>query len=377
MRLAPRLLLIAAVGVVLGVAVELLWPGRGAAGLVALGAGVVAGELLVLRPPDRAALPCSYAVFLVLVRAGSAWEFAAVVLVAEAAALVAREPEPLRQNLRRSLVSALAAFAAWGVYSGVHAAFGTSTTTAVLSALAAAAVAEIAVDDLMNFLATRKLPDPVAGRSADLALIASGVLMSFGYAGTDAHAGIGLWGPVLLSIPLLAAWYSFVRLESIRHTYEQTIAALAIVPELAEVSEPGHAARVADLSVRVGTELGLSRQDLEFLRAAASLHHLGHLCLDDESTLGRPIEADEIAERGAEMLRQTEYLAPAGDFLAVDSQLVGGQILRLTSAYDDITRGNPALARTAIERLALVPGQFDDPRVLLTLERVVVGTGVG
>jgi hypothetical protein len=371
MRLAPRVLLIAAVGVVLGVAAELLWPGRGAAGLIALGAAVVAGELLVLRPPDRAALPCSYAVFLVLVRAGSAWEFAAVVLVAEAAALVSREPEPLRQNLRRSFVSVLAAFAAWGVYSAVHAAFGTSTTTAVLTALAAAAVAEIVVDDLMTFVSTRRLPDPVAGRSVDLALIASGVLMAFGYAGTDVHGGLGLWGPLLLSIPLLAAWYSFVRLEAIRHTYEQTIAALAIVPELADVSEPGHAARVADLSVRVGTELGLSRQDLDFLRAAASLHHLGHLCLDDESTTGRAIEPDEVADKSAEMLRQTEYLAPAGDFLAADSQLVGGQILRLTSAYDDITRGNPALARTAIERLALVPGQFDDPRVLLTLERVV------
>ena len=79
------------------------------------------------------------------------------------------------------------------------------------------------------------------GRSADLALVTGGMLMSVGYRGIGGLEGMGLWGPLLFSIPLLAAWYSFERLASIRRTYEQTISALSVVPELAGLVRAGHA----------------------------------------------------------------------------------------------------------------------------------------
>ena len=58
--------------------------------LVVLGAGVVAGELLVLRPAERAPLPLSYAVILVLVRGASPAEFLVTVFAAEMVAYLFR-----------------------------------------------------------------------------------------------------------------------------------------------------------------------------------------------------------------------------------------------------------------------------------------------
>ena len=142
------------------------------------------------------------------------------------------------------------------------------------------------------------------------------------------------------------------------------------MPELAGLVRAGHAERVADLSVDLGRELHLSAQDLDYLRAAALLHHLGHLCLDDPEVRGRPIEPSEVTDKGAEILRQTEYLRPAGDLLASDTASVGSQILRVASAYDELTAGDPAFSDAAIEALYSGPGYVYDPRVLDALERV-------
>jgi len=46
----------------------------------------------------------------------------------------------------------------------------------------------------------------------------------------DGSSGMGLWGPAVFTIPLLAAWYSYEHLEVIRRTYDQTIRALGAAP---------------------------------------------------------------------------------------------------------------------------------------------------
>ena len=52
---------------------------------------------------------------------------------------------------------------------------------------------------------------------------------------------MGLWGPAVFTIPLLAAWYSYEHLEVIRRTYDQTIRALGAAPELGGMVRDGHA----------------------------------------------------------------------------------------------------------------------------------------
>jgi hypothetical protein len=85
---------------------------------------------------------------------------------------------------------------------------------------------------------------------------------------------------------------------------------------------------------------------------------------------GRSIEPSEVTDKGAEILRQTDYLGPAGDLLASDTASVGGQILRVASAFDELTAGDSSFTDAAIEALYSGPGYVYDPRVLDALERV-------
>jgi hypothetical protein len=348
---------------------QLLDPGGPWTALAVLGAAVVAGELLLLRPAERSALPLSFAVVLVLLRAASPAELAITMVAAEAVAFALRPERSLLVRLRLTGTRLAAAAAALGVYELIA---GTSTAS-VLGALAAAGVAEIVVDDVVVALATRRSRFTLTGRSADLALVTSGMLMSIGFRGMEGHEGMGLWGPLVFSVPLLAAVYSFERLAAIRQTYEQTLAALSVVPELGGLAREGHAERVARVCDSLGRDLGLGRTDLDSLRAAALLHHLGHLCLDDPVERGRDIEPSEVTDKGAEILRQTGHLAPAGDILASDTSSLASQILRVASAYDELTGGDPAYAAGAVEALFSGPGYVYDARVLDALERVVLG----
>ncbi len=79
----------------------------------------------------------------------------------------------------------------------------------------------------------------------------------------------------------------------------------------------GHAERVADLTVAMGTSLGFSRHELGQLETAALLHHLGQVCLDEPDD-GRPPEPVSVAQAGATILRGTQLLAPAGDIIAAE-----------------------------------------------------------
>lgn len=371
MTTGRRLVIVVLLGAIAAAIAELFDPGGLSTAFAVLGAAVVAGELLALCPGERAPLPLSYAVFLVLVRAGSPAEFLVTVVAAEIAAYLLRPEHSVWDRIWLTAIRLGAAVAALGAFHAVVELMrGADSRWTVLVALAAAGIAAVLVDDLLHVVRARRFYLSLHGRSADLALITSGMLMSVGYRGIGGHEGMGLWGPLLFSIPLLAAWYSFERLASIRRTYEQTIGALSVVPELAGLVRTGHAERVADLSVSLGLELHLSDQDIDYLRTAALLHHLGHLCLDDPEVRGRPIEPSEVTDKGAEILRQTEYLRPAGDLLASDTASVGSQILRVASAFDELTAGDPAFNDAAIEALYSGPGYIYDPRVLDALERV-------
>jgi len=312
----------------------------------------------------------------VLMRAASSGDFALVLLGALAVAFVLRPARSMSARLVTTASRLVGAAAALGVYLLIlELALRPDEIGVVLLALGAAGVVQIGVDDAARMLRARHLSWSIDGRLADLALVTSGMLMSVAYRGTDGTEGMGLWAPLLFSIPLLAAWYSYKRLASIRRTHEQTITALSVVPELAGLARSGHAERVADLSVALGDDLGLGRHELEYLRTAALLHHLGHLCLDDPEVRGVPIQPSEVSDKGAEILRRTGYLS-AGDLLASDSASLGGQILRVASAFDELSVGDAAFADAAVEALFSGPGYVYDARVLGALERVVIGTAV-
>ena len=370
MKLSLRVTLVVTLSALAAAISEVVNPGGSTTAVVLLTGAVALGELVVLRPPHRCDLPLAYAFMLVLIRAEPPWACLVAIGVAEVVVL------PLRtgawsSRVRASVEHFAAGLAALGVYRLAFSVDGLSPTPRMLTALALAGITAIAVHESVVFVRVRRLP-PLGG--ADLALVASGMLMAIGFRGIQARESVGLWSVVLFSIPLLAAWYSFERLAVISRTSEQTIEALSLVPEMAGLATRGHAARVAALSVRMGDELGLRRRELDDLRAAALLHHLGHLCLDAEEVRDRPIEPSEVADKGAEILRQTD-LANAGDLLATEDAHIGGQILRVASAFDDLVACDTPV-EVAIDALYSGPGFVYDPRVLEVLERLV-GTRVG
>jgi hypothetical protein len=370
MRLAARLGIVALLATAAALATELSRPGGRVTGLVVLTGAVMAGELVTLRPRHRAAVPMSYAFVLVIVRAFPAWEALGAIAVAElVAALLRTEPTPTRRVLAGAHHLAAGA-AGLAVYVLLWPSRPMNATAWMLTVLAASSLAMLVVHEVVTFVRTRRVP-PLGG--PDLALVASGMLMAVGFRGVDGHESVGLWGVALFSVPLLAAWFSYERLAVISRTSEQTIVALSAVPEMAGLARDGHAARVAELSVRVGDAFGLRRADLDDLRAAALLHHLGHLCLDAPEVREEPIEPYEVADKGAEILRRTD-LSSAGDLLATDAVSVGGQILRLASAYDDLRDERDV--NEALDALAAGPGFLYDRRVLAVFERVVAGEPV-
>ena len=356
--------------------------------LAVLAAGIAAGELVMMRPIGRTPLPLSFAVFAVLVRAATPAQFIIVVVAAElAAALIKPGPVDLADRAVTFAERCAEALAAGAAYEIVMA-FGQDKETpgVVVLALTLASIAPIVVADLVVYVREQAIA-PLRARAADVAIVTSGTLMAVGYDGISDKGELGLLGPILFSISLLAAWYSFELLASTRKSFEQTIEALAAVPELGGLVREGHADRVADLAVSMGRTLSLSPSELDDLWTAALLHHLGVVCVD-ESENGDPPDPLEVALAGATMLRASEALAAAGDVVAAEPVLhrpqgahgqpaaaLSGMILKVASAYDELTEGNDEHAAWAVEALYTGPGYVYDGRVLGALERVLVRRG--
>jgi hypothetical protein len=148
----------------------------------------------------------------------------------------------------------------------------------------------------------------------------------------------------------------------------------------------GHGERVADLAVAMGSTLGCSREELTQIETAALLHHLGQVCLDEPDD-GRPPEPVAVAQAGATILRGTQLLAPAGDIIAAEwmparrtvatrPSVLAGQILKVASAFDELSDGRADRAGLALEALCSAPEYLYDPRVLGALEVVLDRRGL-
>lgn len=389
MSRALRLVLVAAAGAVAALILLLAAPGTGTAELAVLAAALVAGELIELRPINRAALPLSLAVTVVMIRACSPTQFIIVIGVAYLIGVAVRlEPPGLSARVLLFLERIAAALIAAGAYRIVlDVAEPANRRAAVLAALAAAALCEIVVHDLVAAASERRFAVG-HGPGGDVALVTSAILMAVGYRGIDGDGQLGLWGLLLFSVLLLAAWYSFELLASTRRNFRQTVRALGVAPELGGLVRAGHAERVAEMVVAIGHELSMDPSDVEHLETAALLHHLGAVCLDEPAD-GSSHDPVAVAEAGAQMLRRSDALASAGEIVAAElllhrhpvareatSAALAGQVLKVASAFDELTEGDPDHAAWAIEALFTGPSYVYDGRVLDALERVVVRRGL-
>jgi uncharacterized membrane protein YeaQ/YmgE (transglycosylase-associated protein family) len=371
-----RIGLVVIAGLIAGLIAHVVSPDSSAADLCFLATGLVLGELLVLRLEDNSSLPLSYAVLIVLASSFTLPEYVAAVVGAEVIVFALRMVDSstrwrLATLLERLVVSA-ATFAAYRlVWSAVD---HQEKVGAVLLALASAAAAQVVVDVIVRRVLHLGLSLSPRARLAWLAIASSGMLMAIGYRGVNGDGKVGIWGPLLFSTPLLAAWYAFERLDSATRSYRQTIEALAMAPELGGMVPPGHAARVATLASAMGEQLGLGAADVRDLEMAALLHHLGQVTLDEPED-GRGVDPSEVTSVTGAMLREIRPLVGAGELVGGEvhdpKRRLAAQALRLASEYDDLTARDNVPGNLAVESLRSAPAYVYDERVVVALERVL------
>jgi hypothetical protein len=379
-----RIPAVAAVGAVAALSAQLAGSDLRFVHACLLAAAIVIGELLVLRLEDGTGIPLSYAPLLLIVAGFEPRDAAAIWIAGSALAFAVRvDGRGVRGRGVAALQRLLVGAAAIVVYRGVFEALDRrESLPAVLSSIAAATVAAVLADDLARRAQGLGSSVTPRGVRAWSALISAGALMALGYRGVDGEGGTGLWSVALFSIPLLAAWYSFERLAAVSRTHRQTLRALSMATELGGFVPDGHGRRVADLCEQIAAEVGFSGTEIDDIVAAAYLHHLGVVTLDDPPSDDDPARVGIVADVTAGMLREIPALQSAGLIVATqaryardlagagDSRLAG-QVLKVASDFDDLAGPESSRAGLALEALYASPGYVYDRRVLEALEFVV------
>jgi hypothetical protein len=232
----------------------------------------------------------------------------------------------------------------------------------------------------------RSLQDEVRAQAGMGAAVgATGVLIAL------SGPTMGYWALPVFCVPLLLVQFSFKRYSTIRATYRQTIRSLARVTDVGGYTENGHARRVCDLSLAIGRELGLSEAQLLDLEYAALMHDIGQLSLVDPipggaTALTAPDDQRRLAEKGAEVIRETGVLDRVADIVAKQAEPyrrpgeamdltlpLESRIIRAANAFDDMVGGSldSGPRFSALERLRLAMAYDYDPRVVQSLSRIV------
>ena len=224
----------------------------------------------------------------------------------------------------------------------------------------------------------------IAAVGLTAALSATGALVAL------AERPMGVAAIPLFLFPLVLTQFAVRRQGAIRRTYGQTIRTLSRLTELGGYTEPGHAERVAELSLATGHQLGMSERDVLDLEYSALLHDIGQVSLAEPipggaTLLAAPADQRRIAHDGAEIVRQTGVLDKVAVILEAQTTSyrhvrelgedlpLASRIIKVCNAYDDMAGGRPDPARrvAAMERINLGLGYEYDPRVVDALVRVL------
>lgn len=401
MRIRTRVPAVLVAGLLAAVAVHAADGPQAAVHACLLAAGLVAGELLVLRLEDGTGVPLSYAP-LIAIAVGFEPD-AALVIVCGAQLVawllrvdgrsVAQRGLTFVQRLAVGAAAVGAARATWNLLDRRE------TLAAVLVTIGATIAAAMIVDEIARRAQRLRSATTARGLRAWSALGATGALMALGYRGVDGDGRSGLWSLALFAIPLVAAWYSFERLAAVSRTHRQTLRALSMATELAGFVRDGHGERVAVLCERIAGELGLVPSEIDDLVAAAYLHHLGVVTIDEVMPLDAAVPIISGGQAGpvgpgpesvaivatvtSAMLADIPALAAAGAIVggqplpsrrpgdATGEHRLTSQVLKVASDFDDLASGERSGAAFALEALYSSPGYVYDRRVLEALERVV------
>jgi hypothetical protein len=163
--------------------------------------------------------------------------------------------------------------------------------------------------------------------------------------------------------------------EDLRRSYWETVNALARAIEAKDPHTLGHSERVTDYALQLGRALGLSVDELETLRFAATLHDVGKIGLTDASLSrsGHLDMTDEVVLRmhpliGISILQPVEFLAPALDAVRYHHERWDGKgypqglsgeeiprqarILAVANVYDNLRTSSPGRPGLSVQEAA-------------------------
>ncbi len=228
------------------------------------------------------------------------------------------------------------------------------------------------------------------GAPLTFAVVASGPMVAL------MAPSLGLVSLPVALFPLAMTYLAVGRYARNRMTYRQTIATLSHLTEHGGYTPAGHAARVADLSIRIGRVLGIADRDLRDLEYAALLHDLGQISLIEPlpggaTVLAAPSDQRDIADEGARIIRHAEGLEDVADYVEAqtipyrqvrelgEEVPVESRIIKVANAFDDLTggSGDPHDIRSANERILLGLGYQYDPEVVQALAVATADSPVG
>jgi len=150
----------------------------------------------------------------------------------------------------------------------------------------------------------------------------------------------------------------------LKKTYFQTVEALVYAVELKDPYTRGHSRRVADYSIRIGEELGFSKEELEDLELAALLHDIGKIGVKG-AILNKPTklstkEFEEVKKHpvlGEQLVSKVERLRRIAKIIRHHHERYGGggypdglkgeeipleaRIIAIVDAYDAMTSDRP------------------------------------
>lgn len=201
-----------------------------------------------------------------------------------------------------------------------------------------------------------------------------------------AYPELKAWTLPLFLAPLAATQYSFKQVASIRKNYLQTVRALAKVPEMAGYTERDHSARVARLAVDIAREVGVPAPEVREIEYAALLHDIGRISLPDPEEEVKSASTLQLALVGAEIIEETGHFPAVARMVREQHEpyrrrgeevnrgvVTGAKIIRVASAYDDLTEpsGPGRTPWDALEKLHLGMAYDYDPAVIQGLTRVL------
>jgi len=171
--------------------------------------------------------------------------------------------------------------------------------------------------------------------------------------------------------------------DDLRRNYWETVSALARAIEAKDPYTAGHSERVTDCALQLGRARGLSSEEMEMLRFAATLHDVGKIGITDE-VLARSGHLDmtgEVMDRmhpliGMSILQPVEFLAPAlaavryhherwdgkgyPEGLAGEAIPLLARVIAIASFYDTLQTGAPGrpglTPREALEEVGHMAG---------------------